>query len=249
MAKIKKYQRVENYMHKLKEQGDMALPALMKLHFRDLVDIPEFEGIGERTISNVLKSFKKELGVLPKGKIISKRQLVKEYLDQQLQSGEMSSEQMLELRYQDLMEKEALKGIGKTTISCALSTFKKTYEKQVFESNILNFISKDSTVDEAQEKAVAVASGVSERSNEERILSHAELLVMRQMMEQFRGSGPNLSERRQLELSELKTALNYLGIDSGRIVEMYWKSKEELILPVVNMIQSPSSNSFLLESV
>jgi len=247
MAKLKKYQRVENYLRQLKERGDMTLPALMKLHFRDLVDIPEFKGIGERTISNVFKAFKKELGVLPKGKIISKRQLVKEYLDQQLQSCEMSSEQMLELRYQDLMGKEPLKGIGKTTVSCALSTFKKTYEKQVFESNILNYISKDSTTDGSRD--TPVATGVCEKANEERILSHAELLVMRQMMEQFRGSGPYLSERRQLELSELKTALNYLGIDSRRIVEMYWKSKEEVILPVVNMIQSKSRNGFVFEGV
>jgi hypothetical protein len=247
MAKLKKYQRVENYLCQLKDRRDMTLPALMKLHFRDFVDIPEFKGIGERTISNVLKVFKKELGGLPKGKMISKRQLVKEYLDQQLQSGEMSGEQMLELRYQDLMGEEPLEGVGKTTISCALSTFKKSYEKQVFESNILNYLHPEPSEDVVQD-AVEVYSD-HKKSNEERILSHAELLIMRQMMAQFRGSGPYLSERRQLELSELKTALNYLGIDSRKIVEMYWKSKEAVILPVVNMIQSKSSSGLMFGGV
>ncbi|MBT4088725.1 MAG: hypothetical protein HOE30_09550 [Deltaproteobacteria bacterium] len=247
MAKLKKYQKVENYLCQLKERGDVAPPELMKLHFRDLVDLPEFEGIGERTISNILKAFKKELGVLPKGKMVSKRQLVREYLDQQMRSGAMTGEKMLALRYQDLMKKEALKGIGKTTISCALSTFKKTYEKQVFESNIMNYLSQDPPAE--QTLVVAASPAVDEKTNEDRNLSHAELSVMRQMMEQFQGCGSYLSETRQLELSELKTALNYLGIDSRRIVEMYWKSKEEIVFPGINMIQSPSTRGLMLGGV
>lgn len=234
MAKLKKFQRVADYLRRLKDQERTTLPELMKLHFKDLVGLPEFEGIGERTISNALKAFKKELGVLPQGEMVSKRQKVKKYLERQLQRGEMTGDFLLKLRYQDLMEKEALKGIGKTTISCALSSFKKDYEKKTFEDNILSYIEKKDS---------------REKTKSARILSDNEVSVMREMLNQYQSLGPSLLEKGQKELSELKMALNFVGIDSDRMIEMYWKSKEASIAPVVNMIQNRSSSRYILESV
>ncbi|MBU2646549.1 hypothetical protein KKI24_17710 [bacterium] len=240
MAKLKKYEKVDNYLRKLKEQGDMTARDLMKLHFKDLVDLPEFEGIGDRTISNVLKNLKKELGVLPKTDTISKRQRVREYLDRQLQSGEMSGDQMLELHYQDLMEREALKGIGKTTISCALSTYKKNYEKQVFESNILNFLDQKKT---AETSDVDMEADVHEE--EELVFSQNDLSVLRQMVKQFQGSFLYSSESQNMELRELKLALRFSGIDCQRILELYWKSRKKPVFPIHHLVQSHGSENLV----
>lgn len=265
MAKIKKFQRVEIYLQDLKDQEKMSQKDLLKLHFKDLIGKPELDGIGDRTISNALKAFKKNLGVLPKQEAVSKRQKVREYLDEQLRTGKMTSEEMMELRYQDLMGREGLKGIGKTTISCTLSTYKKNYEKNVFESNILTFLDQEKASEEEPEPIVAeegleltVAEGKSQPIFEEpepvvssepkTSFSSNEISVLRQMMDQYKENLFYVSEKKDLELHELKQALNFSGIDCQRILELYWKSRKDVVFPMTNAIQNQNSDFFKMES-
>lgn len=246
MAKIKKYQKVESYLHQLKEQEQMSSHDMMKLHFKDLLGLPELDGIGDRTISNVLKSFKKELGVLPREEPISKRQKVRNYLDEQLQSENMDSEELMELRYQDLMERDALKGIGKTTISCALSSYKKNFEKKMFESNILSFLGQgtDSDVPPAAQRVKTTRK----QKGDETDLSSSDILVLRKMVDQYEKNQMYHSEKRNLELRELKLALNFSGIDCQRILELYWKSRKDVVFPMANLIQNDSSSRYIMEN-
>lgn len=256
MAKMKKFQRVEIYLQKLKEQGKASDSELMKLHYRDLMGLPEMEGIGDRTISNALKAFKKKLGVLPQQDTISKRQRVRNYLDDQMQSGRMTSDELMELRFQDLMDKPALKGIGKTTISCTLSIYKKNYEKNVFESNILNFLDKEKNDEEstseetvtAEQSQGAPITKAKAEPDDHILLSTGEISVLRQMVDQYKQNQYYLSEQKDLELKELKLALHFSGIDCKRILELYWNSRKEVVVPMANLIQSKDKNLFSLES-
>jgi len=246
MAKIKKYQKVKSYLRQLKEQEQMSPHDMMKLHFKDLLDLPDLEGIGDRTISNVLKSFKKELGVLPREEPISKRQKVRNYLDEQLQSGNMDSEELMELRYQDLMKRDALKGIGKTTISCALSAYKKSFEKKMFESNILSFLGQET--DSEVEPAAQRSEPTKKRGVAETNLSSNDILLLRKMVNQYQKNQMYHSEKRNLELRELKLALNFSGIDCQRILELYWKSRKDVVFPMANLIQNDSSRRYIMEN-
>lgn len=248
MAKIKKFERVENYLNELRDQGKMSQKDLMKLHFKDLLDRPELEGIGDRTISNALKAFKKALGVLPRENVISKRQKVRNYLDEQLQSGKMTSEELMELRYQDLMERSALKGIGKTTISCTLSIYKKNYEKDVFEDNILSFLDKEKSSDDKDNNKTVTKKKKVQPVTEEVRFSPKEISVLRRMMTQYQENLFHLTEKQDIELRELKLALRYSGIDSRRILEMYWKNKKDVVFPIANLIQNQDSDQFTMES-
>lgn len=248
MAKMKKFERVEQYLQTLCDQGTVGRNDLMKLHYRDLLGLPELEGIGDRTISNALKTFKKNLGVLPEQKEISKRQRVRNFLDEQMSSGQMTSEELMDLRYQDLIGRDPLKGIGKTTISCTLAAYKKNYEKDVFEDNILSFLDKEKASDHKKNNKVS-GSRVFEPSEESIRFSSSELSVLRQMVSQFRENMIYLSEKKELELQELKMALRFSGIDSRRILELYWKSKKEMVFPMANLIQHLDSDLRILEKV
>ncbi len=248
MAKIKKFERVEIYLNELKDQGKISRKDLMKLHFKDLLDLPELEGIGDRTISNALKAFKKELGVLPNQNVVSKRQQVRNYMDELMSSGRLSSDELMELRYQDLMGRSALKGIGKTTISCTLSIFKKNYEKNVFENNIMSFLDQNKTSDEKRTETTIIETAKVHPVDEDIRFSIKEMSVLRRMMNQYEENLFYLSEKKDLELQELKLALHYSGIDSKRILEMYWHSREDVVIPIANLIQHNDNNLFSMES-
>ncbi len=58
MKKLKKYEKVERFLFSLMLSEDFNINRFMKLKSRDIADLPELKGIGERTIRNCLNSFK-----------------------------------------------------------------------------------------------------------------------------------------------------------------------------------------------
>ena len=101
MKKLKKCQRVENYLTKLFMGSGFNLEELERLKHTALLGIEELEGIGDRTISNVLNRFKIKKGLEPRQNEKSKKEVVEEYLANRMTNGNMSLPMLLELKYKD----------------------------------------------------------------------------------------------------------------------------------------------------
>ena len=123
--KIKKFERVENYLIKLMEEHNHSKDHLAQLTYKDLMTDAKLAGIGERTIANTLNAFKLKHGIKNIKRTQTKRKRVEDHFKQLITSGKMSMEELLGKRYNDFQNDPALQGIGKTTITCALSDFKK----------------------------------------------------------------------------------------------------------------------------
>ena len=229
MEKIKKYQRVENYLNKLMLREDFELSDLGALKYKDISGAEGLEDIGDRTISNVLNDFKRKKGLEPKTDKITKKKKVEQYLSERMDSGDLTVNDLLKMRYQDLREIPELEDVGKTTLTCTLSNFKENYNTGSFEKVFLDVINQEKTTAETVAFESAGEIEINEVVEETQTVSsvngfmNEEIMFIKKMIEEYKnGKGMN-SEKHVFELRELKHALHHVGINPQKIVRLYWE--------------------------
>lgn len=256
MKKLKKYQRVENYLHKLMLRHDFDLEDLEALHYRDICEVEELEGIGDRTISNILTDFKEKNGLEPQKVQMTKKQRVEEYLSDKLESGEMTVHDLLRLSYNDLKKIKELADVGKTTLTCTLSSFKHSYTNESFENGVLDFLSKDSgTVQPSRSVnrpalVAAKKSQVAVNNSRSVGLASDEIICVKKMIKEYRLGHELNREKSNQELEELIHALQHVGINYKKIIRMYWEdmSKGYGDHHILSQNIPQASNSYQLSS-
>jgi hypothetical protein len=229
MAKIKKYQQVEMYLNKLLQRVDFTIQDLETLNYRDITDAMELEGIGDRTISNVLTAYKIKKGIKLPDKKITKRQIVEDYLTQLLDNGTLSQSELQQLCYADLKDIEDLADVGKTTITCTLAEFKKNNDKDSFEMGVLDFLAQEKSDTEVEEETyipdeqIAPMVASTSLNSNELPLDDENVQLIKKMINEFKQLKHNDEEKKVYELRELKHALHFVGINPSKIVRLYWE--------------------------
>lgn len=247
MTKLKKCQRVEVFLNKLLERDDFELGDLEALNYRDINQASELEGIGDRTISNVLNAYKSRKGINKPENIVTKKQKVENYLSELLESGAMTFNEILRLGYNDLKDEEDLADIGKTTITCALAEFKQNNDVDVFEQGVLEFLASEKkepvhSTPASQSRTVYAAN----RPDPGKVL-HLQgdnVKLIKRMINEFKQLKAADEERKKYELRELKHALHFVGIDPSKIVRLYWEdlSKDFMNRKILAGSSAPSSS-------
>lgn len=248
MAKIKKYQKVEAFLNKLLGRDDFGIKELEALKYKDINQAEELEGIGDRTISNILNDFKVKKGIAPPEEKTTKSKKVETYLIKKIESGELTISELMGMRYADLKGVEELEGVGKTTITCALSTVKKQYDSTSFESGVLDFLAKEKTTtipkpSPARSNQVAFQSGFSGSLTRNIQVHQApfkaeEIGCIKEMIAQF-------NKEPGYELMELKNALQYAGINYQQLLQRY-KEKRENLFAHPGMVSQNSPNDSMM---
>lgn len=228
MRKLKKYQKIEILLNHLVHSGQLNMEELKKLHLKDLVNYRELEGIGERTIRNILNEYKIKKGLVSAVKGRNKRQCVFDYLENQMQKRRLSVDRLMKIGYRHVKDAPELAEVGKTTIVCALRDFKQQYNNEHFEESIISFITKEKEkqqpeVDETEE-IIEIDTAETPKSTEESI-NKDDIVWIKKMVKDYRNQRRKPSEFLDSELSELKDALSHFGIDANRMVSAY---KEEV---------------------
>ncbi|MBT4089115.1 MAG: hypothetical protein HOE30_11540 [Deltaproteobacteria bacterium] len=135
MKKITKKDKVESYLEDLMKTEGFTTENLMNTTVYDLFGNAELEGIGKTTLSGALNLFKKKYGLKKPGKggLVpvknTKKERVERYLTNLMKSPEFGVDDLMDLTVYDLFGNSELEGIGKTTLSSGISTFKKKYLK------------------------------------------------------------------------------------------------------------------------
>lgn len=230
MAKLKKYQQVELYLSKLLQRDDFGLKELEALNYRDICDAEELNGIGDRTVSNVLTAFKIKKGIKLPEKKITKKQMVEDYLTRLLDNGRISQRELHQLSYNDLKDVQELTEVGKTTLTCTLAEFKQANDKDSFEMGVLDFLAQEkSTQEEGREteesEAMEMATPMLSRNavHNDVTLDNDNIRLIKKMINEFKQLKNNDEERKLYELRELKHALHFVGINPSKIVRLYWE--------------------------
>ncbi|MBU2514732.1 hypothetical protein KJ966_25695 [bacterium] len=226
MKKLKKCQRVESYLNKLMLKDGFGMEELERLKHTSIVSAGELEGIGDRTISNVLNEFKIKKGLESRKKKKIKREIVEDYINSKLQSGELSVNQLMTVKYNDIKDAKELRDVGKTTITCALGECKKKHDKKSFEKGVLDFLTQERKTlkrkyPNEQIKVEETEPSFSERNGIQFVNEDIELI--RKMITEFKSERSFGEDKQAYELRELKHALNYVGINPTKLVRLYWE--------------------------
>jgi len=212
MEKLKKYQKVENYLNKLLLREDFSMETLSDLKYKDMLEVDELAGIGDRTISNVLTDFKLKKGLQLKTNKFTKKQKVEQYLSDKMKTGELTVKELLKMRYQDLKDIPELTDVGKTTLTCTLSAFKKSHDPKTFEKGVLDFLEKE----QVQEQPVF-------QTTANKLFVDDDIHCIKKMIREYKDNNCTEIDKQVFELSELKHALNHVGINPQKIVRLYWE--------------------------
>ncbi len=229
MGKLKKYQQVELYLGKLLQRDDFGLRELEALNYKDICEAEELSGIGDRTISNVLIAYKMKKGIKLPEKKTTKKQMVEDYLNRLLNNGRISQKDLHQLSYHDLKDVQELIEVGKTTITCTLTAFKKNNDKDSFEMGVLDFLAKEKSnreecKAEKQEVAETATPVVSPNGvHNDVTLDNDNIRLIKKMINEFKQIKNNDEEKKLFELRELKHALHFVGINPSKIVRLYWE--------------------------
>ena len=236
--KVKKFERVETYLNKLMKQKNQSTDYLSQLTYKDLMIVPELEGIGERTIANTLNAFKQDYGIKNVKRTRTKRKKVEDYFTGLIEDGQMSIELLMEKRYNDFQDVEELQGIGKTTITCALSDFKKEHASHHFEESILNYI-ESKNEDEVNSQTIS-ANHISKQSLKPLMknLDKSEFEILKEMIADYKQN----SGKEKQALKELQLALRFVGIDSQTLMKQYWNSKKNGLIPTMDFRPAITGN-------
>lgn len=165
MKKMTKKEKVEAYLETLMKTEGFVIENLMNMTVYDLFGNAELEGIGKTTLSGALNSFKKKFGLKKSGKggLVpvknTKKERVERYLTNLMKSPDFNVDDLLNLTVYDLFGNAELEGIGKTTLSSGISSFKKKYLKIQYTNNIdaePSFVVENETEASQEEDAVEV---------------------------------------------------------------------------------------------
>lgn len=164
MKKITKKDKVESYLEDLMKTEGFTTENLMNTTVYDLFGNAELEGIGKTTLSGALNLFKKKYGLKKPGKggLVpvknTKKERVERYLTTLMKSPEFGVDDLMDLTVYDLFGNSELEGIGKTTLSSGISTFKKKYLKIQY--------SNEATGEETNTKSMEAEKGDSESAED-----------------------------------------------------------------------------------
>lgn len=231
MKKLKKWQRVELFLNKLINKKDYTIDDLADLNHKDILNNPELEGIGERTISNCMNAFKAENGVKRQKRRANKKRAVKQYLLEIFKERGLSNEDIVNLKYSDIKSDDKLTDMSKTTVSNALSGIKKSFENETFESTVLDYL-ESNTVKNNQTPPIENTppeNRYSKQSNQQSekinavIFNDEELGIIREMIDQFDQHFLKTYMIKRHELEEIKEALEFFGININRLLLKYKK--------------------------
>jgi hypothetical protein len=227
MEKLKKSERVENYLEKLLEQEDFGLTQLESTKYKDFIDVNELKGIGDRTISNALNHFKAAKGIRPDKRKVTKKQLVEDYLTELRKSGQISHSELQSLRYENIKDEKELSGVGKTTLTCALAEFKKKHNKNNFEKGILDFLANEKVTTDDHPgiaNSITISAPTAELiCTHDFLLNIENIKWIKKMIQDFEKRATVDEEKQVFELRELKHALHFVGINPKKIIRKYWE--------------------------
>jgi len=229
--KTKKFERVENYIYALMEQNNQSTDHLSQLNYKDLMTQPELEGIGERTVANTLNAFKQKIGIKNVKRNRTKRKRVEDFLDNLISEGRMSVEELMKKKYNDFQDIAELEEIGKTTITCALSDFKKNHESDRFEQSLLSFLQNEN---EPESSVGSITSDIAAMQSTKSLadnLDNSEVRILKEMIADYKQN----FDKEKLALQELQLALRYVGIDCRTLMEQYWNGKRNGIIPAMEI--------------
>ncbi len=227
MERLKKSERVQNYLEQLLEQDNFGLEELEALKYKDILNAKELKGIGDRTISNTLNQFKEAKGIKPNKRKVTKKKIVEDYLDELWETGKVLQGDLQGLRYDGLKDKPELSGVGKTTLTCALAEFKKKHNKKTFEKGILDFLAREKeTIDDqpdADDSSASNSPALELMQSHEFLMNIENIRWIKKMIREFEKKQTLDEEKQVYELRELKHALNFVGINPQKIVRKYWE--------------------------
>ena len=225
MVKLKKYQRVEIYLNKLLRRDDFGFKELEGLKYKDVNGAKELEGIGDRTISNILYDFKMRRGIIPPEEKTTKGKKVENYLISKIESGELLIKDLLNMKYSDLKSIKELADVGKTTATCTLSLIKQQYDTKSFENSVLDFLALEKSSPVKKQSPPAKPKRASAQPNMSQVMAQVsqnsvvhfepdEIGCIREMIAQY-------SQGTSFELLELKKALQFAGINYHQLIKRY----------------------------
>lgn len=121
---MKKYERITAYLENLRKKDKKKL---VNVTWQQLRKLRRFKDIGDRTLINILKEFKlNNPKIFPHAN--EQQPLKKDVVDTYLEKlYKKNPKKLTGLSGQDLLDVEELKGIGKTTLVCSLSDFRKKH--------------------------------------------------------------------------------------------------------------------------
>ncbi len=212
MKKLKKGERVRNYLLNLINTGRINKLQLFALKTDDLASQPELTGIGKRTVLNMLKQIKFEL--YPdewRHHQISKKERVSSFLETLLVDEKFDAGMIRSLSYKDLINEPDLQGIGKTTITCSLGEFKQQHvEPDPEESFNVNVHPRDNPTR-------------NKKYNQQPAMENQKAYTVKSFINKY-GKGQELVLNNEVfELRELKMALHYMGINHKRLLRAYYE--------------------------
>jgi len=116
---MKKYERINHFLEKIRAQNEKAL---VGMEWRDLFTVPELDGIGKRTLFNILKEFKLRYGLVPEKKpSILKIETVQNHISNLYDT--LPEEEFYAINSSYLLKAPELVGIGRTTILTSFARF------------------------------------------------------------------------------------------------------------------------------
>lgn len=212
MKKPKKGERVRSYLINLIDTRRISKQQLIALKVGDLVNKTELAGIGQRTILNMLNEVKFEL--FPEETRIykvSKKKRVWSFLESMLVNKRLNKEKIRSLGCQDLINKPALQGIGKTTIICTLSEFKKQHS----ESDLEELALRD---DQFLNNPIR-----NKKIDKQLVAKNREVDLLKSLIKKYGKEQELEFDNKVVELRELKMALHHMGINHKRLLKAYWE--------------------------
>jgi len=187
MKKITKKDKVESYLEDLMKTDGFTTENLMNTTVYDLFGNAELEGIGKTTLSGALNLFKKKYGLKKPGKggLVpvknTKKERVERYLTTLMKSPEFGVDDLMDLTVYDLFGNSELEGIGKTTLSSGISTFKKKYLKIQYsnetigeETDTKSMVTDDSDSDGAENTPTSLMDQIDDGGEEKSIFQDEE---------------------------------------------------------------------------
>jgi hypothetical protein len=212
MRKINKTQQVLDCLSQWMNDGSVNKRQLAHLHYKDLIDDPEFKDISGRTIEKALKTFKEHH--LPKGLL---KVRVREFLDRMMASGELDAEQLEHLKAVDLIRRKELSGIGKTTITGALREYKSRSHRNPSDAKQVITETKEPTQKKRSMRPVFQKDSAE--------FGQQDVEILKTLLERYQTKNVRFFNVAQSELNTIKSALAYAGINAEVIMERYAEVK------------------------
>lgn len=219
MKTLNKSDRVKHAINRIIRMNGLNKHGILDLKVSDLADNPSLEDVGGRTILNVLKEVKQEMFPEEKERLsTSKRKRVWDYLEERFSVNDLETGELKTLTYHDVKDEPALRGIGKTTITCTIGDYKKRlWESHDYES-FTSYPKKERSKESYQKKT-------------EWGFQETDYNVLKSIIKQNEVPARSFFDKQEYELRELKMALHHMGINHRKLLRAYWEDISQISRP------------------